>query len=155
MFGFLDFYFIFSGPMLLQTIRSDFKQKYSSVFEDNTVSEYIYHLNAQTPRWATFKVDMTKSYYSSDNTNKNNSVLTASCFSGETAFKNMTIPYGWAQRPMLERIGLVPANIPITFIYGSRSSIDSDSGYAFKKIRPEVEITVGTFPCCNFSFMLI
>lgn len=40
-----------SGPMLVQTIRSDFKQKYSSVFDDNTVSDYIYHLNAQTPRW--------------------------------------------------------------------------------------------------------
>ncbi|KAM7372917.1 hypothetical protein PAMP_007807 [Pampus punctatissimus] len=38
------------GPMLVQTIRSDFKQKYSSVFDDNTVSDYIYHLNAQTPR---------------------------------------------------------------------------------------------------------
>lgn len=55
----------------------------------------------------------------------------------------MTIPYGWARRPMLERIGLVPAHIPVTFIYGSRSSIDSDSGYAFKKTRPDVEITVG------------
>ncbi|XP_071356459.1 1-acylglycerol-3-phosphate O-acyltransferase ABHD5-like [Trachinotus anak] len=99
------------GPMLVQTIRSDFKQKYSSVFDDNTVSDYIYHLNAQTP-------------------------------SGETAFKNMTIPYGWAKRPMLERIGQVQDDIPISFIYGSRSSIDSDSGYAFKKTRPDVEITV-------------
>lgn len=63
-------------------------------------------------------------------------------FSGETAFKNMTIPYGWAQRPMLERIGQVKADIPISFIYGSRSSIDSDSGYALKKDRPDVEITV-------------
>ncbi|XP_028252507.1 1-acylglycerol-3-phosphate O-acyltransferase ABHD5-like [Parambassis ranga] len=99
------------GPILVQTIRSDFKQKYSSVFDDNTVSDYIYHLNAQTP-------------------------------SGETAFKNMTIPYGWAKRPMLERIGQVQSDIPISFIYGSRSSIDSDSGYAFKKSRPDVEITV-------------
>ncbi|KAK2830136.1 hypothetical protein Q5P01_018067 [Channa striata] len=99
------------GPLLVQTIRSDFKQKYSSVFDDNTVSDYIYHLNAQTP-------------------------------SGETAFKNMTIPYGWAKRPMLERIGQVKADIPISFIYGSRSSIDSDSGYALKKDRPDVEITV-------------
>uniref|UniRef100_A0A3Q3GQT7 1-acylglycerol-3-phosphate O-acyltransferase ABHD5 n=1 Tax=Labrus bergylta TaxID=56723 RepID=A0A3Q3GQT7_9LABR len=87
------------GPMLLQTIRSDFKQKYSSVFDDSTVPDYIYHLNAQTP-------------------------------SGETAFKNMTIPYGWAKRPMLQRIGQIQADIPISFIYGSRSSIDSDSGYA-------------------------
>ncbi|XP_069577596.1 1-acylglycerol-3-phosphate O-acyltransferase ABHD5-like [Brachyistius frenatus] len=99
------------GPMLVQTIRSDFKQKYSSVFNDNTVSDYIYHVNAQTP-------------------------------SGETAFKNMTIPYGWAKRPMLERIGQVQAHIPISFIYGSRSSIDSDSGYALKKTRTDVEITV-------------
>ncbi|XP_034560879.1 1-acylglycerol-3-phosphate O-acyltransferase ABHD5-like [Notolabrus celidotus] len=99
------------GPMLVQTIRSDFKQKYSSVFDDNTVSDYIYHLNAQSP-------------------------------SGETAFRNMTIPYGWAKRPMLERIGQIQDDIPISFIYGSRSSIDSDSGYAFKKKRPEVEIMV-------------
>ncbi|XP_075886491.1 1-acylglycerol-3-phosphate O-acyltransferase ABHD5-like isoform X2 [Nelusetta ayraudi] len=99
------------GPMLVQTIRSDFKQKYSAAFEDNTVSDYIYHLNAQTP-------------------------------SGETAFRNMTIPYGWAKRPMLERIGQVPTHIPISFIYGSRSNIDSESGYAFKKTRPDVEIKV-------------
>ncbi|XP_032391009.1 1-acylglycerol-3-phosphate O-acyltransferase ABHD5 [Etheostoma spectabile] len=99
------------GPMLVQTVRSDFKQKYSSVFDDNTVSDYIYHLNAQTP-------------------------------SGETAFKNMTIPYGWAKRPMLERIDQVQADIPISFIYGSRSSIDSDSGYALKKTRPDVQIIV-------------
>ncbi|XP_028316927.1 1-acylglycerol-3-phosphate O-acyltransferase ABHD5 [Gouania willdenowi] len=99
------------GPRLVQTIRSDFKQKYSSVFADNTVSDYIYHLNAQAP-------------------------------SGETAFSNMTIPYGWAKRPMLERINQVPPDIPISFIYGSRSSIDCDSGYAFRKTRPDVEIRV-------------
>ncbi|KAM9738224.1 LOW QUALITY PROTEIN: 1-acylglycerol-3-phosphate O-acyltransferase ABHD5-like [Menidia menidia] len=99
------------GPTLVQTIRSDFKQKYASVFDDNTVSDYIYHLNAQTP-------------------------------SGETAFRNMTVPYGWARRPMLERIGRVSASIPISFIYGSRSSIDSNSGHAVREIRPDVEITV-------------
>lgn len=67
------------------------------------------------------------------------------CFSGETAFRNMTIPYGWAKRPMLHRIGQIQADIPVSFIYGSRSSIDSDSGYAFKKNRPDVEIIVGPF----------
>ncbi|XP_041757887.1 1-acylglycerol-3-phosphate O-acyltransferase ABHD5, partial [Coregonus clupeaformis] len=99
------------GPMLIQTIRSDFKQKYSSVFDDNTVSDYIYHLNAQTP-------------------------------SGETAFRNMTVPYGWAKRPMLDRIGQIRPDIPISIIYGSRSSIDSDSGYTVRKIRPDVDIIV-------------
>lgn len=65
-------------------------------------------------------------------------------FSGETAFKNMTVPYGWAKRPMLDRIGQIQVEIPISFIYGSRSSIDSHSGYAFKKTRPDVEIQVGS-----------
>ncbi|XP_068189968.1 1-acylglycerol-3-phosphate O-acyltransferase ABHD5 isoform X2 [Antennarius striatus] len=99
------------GPLLVQMIRSDFKQKYSSVFDDNTVSDYIYHLNVQTP-------------------------------SGETAFMNMTIPYGWAKRPMLERIGQIQEDIPISFMYGSRSCIDSQSGYDFKTNRPDVEIRV-------------
>ncbi|KAL0962096.1 hypothetical protein UPYG_G00335600 [Umbra pygmaea] len=99
------------GPMLVQTIRSDFKQKYSSVFDDNTVSDYIYHLNAQTP-------------------------------SGETAFRNMTVPYGWAKRPMSDRIGQIQRDIPISIIYGSRSSIDSDSGYTLRETRPEVDIIV-------------
>uniref|UniRef100_A0A6Q2YCW4 1-acylglycerol-3-phosphate O-acyltransferase ABHD5 n=2 Tax=Esox lucius TaxID=8010 RepID=A0A6Q2YCW4_ESOLU len=99
------------GPMLVQTIRSDFKQKYSSVFDDNTVSNYIYHLNAQMP-------------------------------SGETAFRNMTVPYCWAKRPMLDRIGLIQPDIPISIIYGSRSSIDSDSGYTFRQTRPDVDIIV-------------
>lgn len=77
-------------------------------------------------------------------------------FSGETAFRNMTIPYGWAKRPMLERINGVRADIPISFIYGSRSSIDSNSGCALKKTRPDVEIIVGPFKrfyfphcCCS------
>ena len=71
------------------------------------------------------------------------------CFSGETAFRNMTIPYGWAKRPMLERIGQIQADIPISFIYGSRSSIDSNSGCALKTTRPDVEITVGSVVCCQ------
>lgn len=54
----------------------------------------------------------------------------------------MTVPYGWAKRPMLERVDRLRADIPISFIYGSRSSIDSNSGYAVQKIRPDVEIIV-------------
>lgn len=64
--------------------------------------------------------------------------------SGETAFKNMTIPYGWAKRPMQERIGQIRTDIPIYFIYGSRSSIDSNPGCDFKKRRPDVEIIVSS-----------
>lgn len=58
----------------------------------------------------------------------------------------MTIPYGWAKRPMLQRIGLIHSDIPITVIYGSRSSIDGHSGNSIKEMRPNshVEIIVSS-----------
>lgn len=99
------------GPTLVQTLRPDFQKKYASVFSDNTVTDYIYHLNVQTP-------------------------------SGETAFKNMTIPYGWAKRPMVQRIGLIHADIPMTIIYGSRSSIDGYSGNSIKDLRPNSHVEI-------------
>ncbi|XP_034552793.1 1-acylglycerol-3-phosphate O-acyltransferase ABHD5 isoform X1 [Notolabrus celidotus] len=101
------------GPTLVQTLRPDFKKKFSSMFSDNTVSEYIYHLNVQTP-------------------------------SGETAFKSMTVPYGWAKRPMLQRMDKLQSEIPITIIYGSRSSIDSNSGSTIKEMRPSSHVEIIT-----------
>ncbi|XP_067837812.1 1-acylglycerol-3-phosphate O-acyltransferase ABHD5 isoform X2 [Heptranchias perlo] len=100
------------GPILVQRLRPDFKQKFSSVCEDeNTVTEYIYHCNAQTP-------------------------------SGETAFKNMTIPYGWAKQPMLQRINQMPEDITITVIYGARSCIDGNSGNLIKALRPKSSVNI-------------
>ncbi|XP_036441375.1 1-acylglycerol-3-phosphate O-acyltransferase ABHD5 isoform X3 [Colossoma macropomum] len=99
------------GPLLVQTLRPDFKKKFATMFNDNTVTEYIYHLNVQSP-------------------------------SGETAFKNMTIPYGWAKRPMLQRTGLIHSDIPITVIYGSRSSIDGHSGNSIKEMRPNSHVEI-------------
>ncbi|CAL8337856.1 unnamed protein product [Gadus morhua 'NCC'] len=92
------------GLTLVQTLRPDFKKKFASMFVDNTVSEYIYHLNVQAP-------------------------------SGETAFKNMTLPYGWAKRPLLRRLGSLPPDAPITLVYGSRSSIDGHSGCGVQEMR--------------------
>ncbi|KAM5157937.1 1-acylglycerol-3-phosphate O-acyltransferase ABHD5 isoform 2-T2 [Mantella aurantiaca] len=97
-----------AGPLglsLVQRIRPDFKKKYASMFDDDTVTEYIYHCNAQPP-------------------------------SGETAFRTMTVPYGWAQRPMLQRIGRMQPNIPIAVIYGARSCIDGNSGGTIQSLRP-------------------
>uniref|UniRef100_H3CLV8 1-acylglycerol-3-phosphate O-acyltransferase ABHD5 n=1 Tax=Tetraodon nigroviridis TaxID=99883 RepID=H3CLV8_TETNG len=93
-----------TGPTLIQVLRPDFKKKFSSMFSDNTVPDYIYHLNVQSP-------------------------------SGETAFRNMT-PYGWAKRPMIHRMDQLQPHIPIAIIYGSRSSVDSNSGAAIRELKP-------------------
>uniref|UniRef100_A0A8C4QSU4 1-acylglycerol-3-phosphate O-acyltransferase ABHD5 n=1 Tax=Eptatretus burgeri TaxID=7764 RepID=A0A8C4QSU4_EPTBU len=37
------------GPGLVQKFRPDFTTKFSSMFQDDTISEYIYHCNAQAP----------------------------------------------------------------------------------------------------------
>ncbi|MEQ2175302.1 hypothetical protein GOODEAATRI_016702, partial [Goodea atripinnis] len=50
-----------AGLTLVQTLRPDFKKKFSSMFSDNTVSEYIYHLNVQTPSGETAFKSMTGS----------------------------------------------------------------------------------------------
>uniref|UniRef100_A0A1A8P8B6 1-acylglycerol-3-phosphate O-acyltransferase ABHD5 n=1 Tax=Nothobranchius rachovii TaxID=451742 RepID=A0A1A8P8B6_9TELE len=101
------------GPALVQTLRPDFKRKFSSLFTDNTVSDYIYHLNVQSP-------------------------------SGETAFKTMTGSCGCAKRPLLPRMDQLHPAIPITIIYGSRSSIDSNSGSAVRQMRPASHVEVIT-----------
>ena len=75
------------------------------MFADDTVTEYIYHCNVQTP-------------------------------SGETAFRNMTVPYGWAKRPTLQRIGKMHPDIPVAVIYGARSCIDGNSGTSIQSLRP-------------------
>ncbi|MEQ2259454.1 1-acylglycerol-3-phosphate O-acyltransferase abhd5 [Xenotaenia resolanae] len=49
------------GLTLVQTLRPDFKRKFSSMFSDNTVSEYIYHLNVQSPSGETAFKSMTGS----------------------------------------------------------------------------------------------
>uniref|UniRef100_A0A4W3J4E5 1-acylglycerol-3-phosphate O-acyltransferase ABHD5 n=1 Tax=Callorhinchus milii TaxID=7868 RepID=A0A4W3J4E5_CALMI len=62
--------------------------------------------------------------------------------SGETAFRNMTIPYGWAKQPMLQRINQIQEDIPITVIYGARSSIDGNSGNQIKALRPNSPVNI-------------
>ncbi|XP_029436190.1 protein ABHD4 [Rhinatrema bivittatum] len=93
------------GPGLVQRFRPDFKRKFADYFEDDTISEYIYHCNAQTP-------------------------------SGESAFKTMMERFGWARRPMMSRIHLIPKGLPITFVYGAESWIDPSTGEKTKRERP-------------------
>ncbi|XP_028351408.1 (Lyso)-N-acylphosphatidylethanolamine lipase isoform X4 [Physeter macrocephalus] len=95
-----------SWPSLVQRFRPDFKRKFADFFDDDTISEYIYHCNAQNP-------------------------------SGETAFKTMMESFGWARRPMLERIHLIQKEMPITMIYGANTWIDTSTGKKVKLQRPD------------------
>ena len=62
--------------------------------------------------------------------------------SGETAFKNMTIPYGWAKFPMIHRVADIDPDIPITMVYGARSWIDHNTAYSVKQLRPDCQVGV-------------
>ncbi|XP_068604642.1 (Lyso)-N-acylphosphatidylethanolamine lipase [Brachionichthys hirsutus] len=92
------------GPGLVNRFRPDFKSKFEDLFDDDTMTQYIYHCNAQTP-------------------------------SGEVGFRAMTESLGWAKRPMLHRVHLLPASMPVTMLYGSRSWVDSSSGDRVVQIR--------------------
>lgn len=152
------------GPALVQILRPDFKKKFSSMFLDNTVPEYIYHMNAQSPRSARcprpahratpalrllvffYKIQLPlyESLTCSFSVNLN---ALPPRSSGETAFRNMTVPYGWAKRPLSQRMDQLQPRIPITAVYGSRSSVDSNSGAAIRELTPErpVDIIVRAF----------
>lgn len=99
------------GPGLVKKFRPDLKQRFSPLFDDDTILNYIYHCNAQTP-------------------------------SGESAFRTMSIPFGWAKYPMILRITDLDKSIPITLVYGSRSWIDSSTGQNVKYLRPDSYVDV-------------
>ncbi|XP_053967369.1 (Lyso)-N-acylphosphatidylethanolamine lipase isoform X1 [Anastrepha ludens] len=62
--------------------------------------------------------------------------------SGESAFHTMMTSFGWAKHPMVHRAKDVREGIPITFIYGSRSWIDSSSGEKIKAQRPDSRVDI-------------
>lgn len=58
----------------------------------------------------------------------------------------MTVPYGWAERPMMHRVGTIDPTIPISIIHGSRSCIDGQSGHAIREARPNSQTDVIVSP---------
>lgn len=115
------------GPTLIHALRPDLKQKFQRLTsplnnneselaelnesdtsdvseEDSCFVDYIYHCNAQSSP------------------------------TGEIAFKKICTSTGWARLPMLERIIELECHITLSFIYGSRSWIDRQSGFQAKYI---------------------
>lgn len=52
---------------------------------------------------------------------------------GESAFQAMSIPFGWAKRPLVGRLTSLSPNVPITFLYGSNTWMDRACGYELAK----------------------
>ncbi|XP_056148806.1 (Lyso)-N-acylphosphatidylethanolamine lipase [Lampris incognitus] len=94
------------GPGLVNRFRPDFKRKFEDLFDDDTMTQYIYHCNAQSP-------------------------------SGEVGFRAMSESLGWAKRPMVQRVHQLPASMPLTLLYGTRSWVDSSTGHKVAQIRNE------------------
>jgi len=63
--------------------------------------------------------------------------------SGESAFKTLSASFGWAKRPMIDRIPALKKDVPMTFIYGSRSWMDASPGYEMQQhLRPDSYVSV-------------
>lgn len=92
------------GPGLVHRVRPDFRRKFEDLFDDNTITEYLYHCNAQAP-------------------------------SGEVGFRAMCGSLGWANKPMIHRVHLLPSSLPVTMVYGALSWVDSSTGNHVAQIR--------------------
>lgn len=47
----------------------------------------------------------------------------------------MTIKFGWARCPMIKRMGDLDKDIGVSFLFGSRSWVDSSVGHEVKYMR--------------------
>lgn len=65
--------------------------------------------------------------------------------SGEIAFKCLSDRFGWAKFPMINRIMDIPAFVPMTIIYGSRSWVDSGVGWQIKYMRKDSYVDVQVY----------
>lgn len=54
----------------------------------------------------------------------------------------MSESLGWAKRPMLQRVHLLPPSMPVTMLYGARSWVDSSSGDRVVQIRNQAHTKV-------------
>lgn len=62
--------------------------------------------------------------------------------SGEVGFRAMSESLGWAKRPMLQRVHLLPPSMPVTMLYGAQSWVDSSSGERAAQIRKQAHTKV-------------
>jgi len=87
------------GRSLIGKVRPDLGEKWAAYVPDsNLIFDYIYHSNAQTPA------------------------------SGEDAFYCLTLPFGFARDPLINRLPSLSKRVPVAFLYGEHSWMDSSVG---------------------------
>ncbi|XP_035687724.1 (Lyso)-N-acylphosphatidylethanolamine lipase-like [Branchiostoma floridae] len=101
------------GPQLVRWIRQDIRTVFADGFQDSTVVDYSYHRLAQPP-------------------------------SAEIAFGYIRQSEGleWAKNPMLPRMTSLDPNVPITFIYGVDSWMDSRTGEKTAILRKDSYVDI-------------
>lgn len=61
-------------------------------------------------------------------------------FSGETAFKTLSLPLSFAKHPLIDRLHEIDKSIAMTVLYGSRSWMDASHGAEIKRRRNGSEV---------------
>ncbi|GAM24782.1 hypothetical protein SAMD00019534_079570 [Acytostelium subglobosum LB1] len=110
------------GQDLIYKCRQDLLNKFQHIFPDdgmqnntthpNRVAQYIYHANAREPA------------------------------TGECLFGLLTLPYGWAANPLINRIKAIHPSIDVTLMYGSNTWIDHNTGVILKEKMDNIKDVV-------------
>jgi len=106
------------GPRLVQRFRPDLKKKFKRMFPEEDDDTVINYVYHCNAQYP----------------------------SGESAFKSMTIPYGYAKYPMVHRVKDIAEGVPMSILYGSRSWVDSATGFNIKYLRRNSFVDVQIIP---------
>lgn len=87
------------GPSLVQRFRGDLREKFRPKLNDDCDKFLSYIYHCNAQR-----------------------------ATGETAFKSLTLPFGWPKNPLINRLLDLDDSVTLTFIYGSRSWIERTPG---------------------------
>lgn len=101
------------GPRLVQKLRGDLKDKFRPMLEEDSHKFLNYIYHCNAQR-----------------------------ATGETAFKTLTLPYGWSKYPLVHRLVDLDEAVSMTFIYGSRSWIEKKPGEFLRDCLTPNRVTV-------------
>jgi abhydrolase domain-containing protein 5 len=101
------------GPSLVHKFRADLKEKFRPKLHDDC-HKFLNYIYHCNAQTAT----------------------------GETAFKGLTLPYGWPKNPLIHRLVDLNESISLTFIYGSRSWIEKQPGETLRDCMTPNRVTV-------------